>query len=165
MSANTFKFQLSDGSSVLVETADEVSGAPSESGVEAVPRFDRAAARLRPLAATLLEHVRGADPGKVTIGFSLKFDGNGEPIVAMGDADAVFRINLEWQRGGPPRPREDRPQGGHRRHHDDRRDRDRDDRRGDDYDRRGYDDRRGPPRRGPLPRGGPRRANYRKDWD
>ena len=122
MSANTFKFQLSDGSSVLVETADEVSPEPAESGVEVVPRFERAAARLRPLAATLLEQVRGADPGKVTIGFSLKFDGNGEPIVAMGGTDAVFRISLEWQRGGPPRPREDRPQGGHRRHHDDRRD-------------------------------------------
>ena len=154
MSAKTVKFLLSDGSTIHVETlAGEAE--PSEDaaagGMEIVPRFERAASRLQPLAGTLLEQVKAAEPGKVAIAFALKFDAAGEPVVAAGDEGAAFRITLEWQRGARPadrqgdrqrgRPFEDRRGGGGY-----------DDRRG------GYDDRRGPPRGG-----GPRRPGFRKD--
>ena len=175
MSAKTVKFLLSDGSTIHVETLACGAEPPEEAaagGMEVVPRFERAASRLQPLAGTLLEQVKAADPGKVAIAFALKFDAAGEPVVAAGDAGAVFRITLEWQRGGRPadrpgdrqrgRPFEDR-RGGHddrRGGYDDRRG-GYDDRRGGRDDRRGgYDDRRGPPRGG-----GPRRPGFRKDRD
>ncbi len=164
MSAKTVKFLLSDGSTIHVETADaaeEEGEDEAAGGVEIVPRFERAASRLQPLAGTLLEQVKAAEPGKVAIAFALKFDASGEPVVAAGDEGAAFRITLEWQRGARPpdrqgdrhkgRPFEDR-RGGY------------DDRRGGGggYDDRrgGYDDRRGPPRGG-----GPRRPGFRKDRD
>ncbi len=166
MTANTVKFLLSDGSTIHIETAagppdggDAVAG-----GVEVVPRFERAASRLQPLAATMLEQVKAADPGKVAIAFALKFDASGEPVVAAGDEGAAFRITLEWQRGG--RPADQRGDQRRGRSFDDRRgghDDRRDDRRGGGYDDRrgGYDDRRGPPRGG-----GPRRpGGYRRDRD
>lgn len=164
MSAKTVKFLLSDGSTIHIETLAgeaEEDGEGAVGGVEIVPRFERAASRLQPLAGTLLEQVKAADPGKVAIAFALKFDASGEPVVAAGDESAVFRITLEWQRGARPADRQgDRPRG---RPYDDRRGDDRrgsyDDRRGDDR-RGGYDDRRGPPRGG-----GPRRPGFRKDRD
>lgn len=152
MSAKTVKFLLSDGSTIHIETLAgeaEEDGEGAVGGVEIVPRFERAASRLQPLAGTLLEQVKAADPGKVAIAFALKFDASGEPVVAAGDEGAAFRITLEWQRGGRPADRQgDRPRG-----------RPYDDRRGDDR-RGGYDDRRGPPRGG-----GPRRPGFRKDRD
>ena len=168
MTAKTVKFLLSDGSTIHVETAGEAEEAEEAApgAVEVVPRFERAASRLQPLAGTLLEQVKAADPGKVAIAFALKFDAAGEPVVAAGDEGAAFRITLEWQRGGrPPERHGDRPRG---RPYDDRRGGDRDDRRGGYDDRRGgyddrrgggYDDRRGPPRGGGprRPGGGPRR--------
>ena len=166
MTAKTVKFLLSDGSTIHVETiAGEEDGAgdPAPGGVEIVPRFERAASRLQPLAGALLEQVKAAEPGKAAIAFALKFDASGEPVVAAGDEGAAFRITLEWQRGARPADRQgDRPRG---RPYDDRRG-DRDDRRGGYDDRRGgrddrrggYDDRRGPPRGG-----GPRRPGFRKD--
>ena len=151
MSAKTVKFLLSDGSTIHIETLAgeaEEDGEGAVGGVEIVPRFERAASRLQPLAGTLLEQVKAADPGKVAIAFALKFDASGEPVAA-GDESAVFRITLEWQRGARPADRQgDRPRG-----------RPYDDRRGDDR-RGGYDDRRGPPRGG-----GPRRPGFRKDRD
>ena len=169
MTAKTVKFLLSDGSTIHVETLageTEASEDAAPGAMEVVPRFERAASRLQPLAGTLLEQVKAADPGKVAIAFALKFDAAGEPVVAAGDEGAAFRITLEWQRGGRPADRE-RPRGGR---YDDRRGDDRrggyddrrggyDDRRGDDR-RGGYDDRRGPPRGG-----GPRRPGFRKDRD
>ena len=168
MTAKTLKFLLSDGSTIHVETlageAEEAEPAAS-GGVEVVPRFERAASRLQPLAGTLLEQVKAADPGKVAIAFALKFDAAGEPVVAAGDAGAAFRITLEWQRGGRPADRHgDRPRG---RPYDDRRGDDRrggyDDRRGGGYDDRrgGYDDRRGPPKGGGPRRPGPPRGRDR----
>ncbi len=159
MTAKTVKFLLSDGSTIHVETAGEAEEAEqaASGGVEVVPRFERAASRLQPLAGTLLEQVKAADPGKVAIAFALKFDAAGEPVVAAGDEGAAFRITLEWQRGGRPADRHgERPRGGR---YDDRRG---DDRRGGYDDRRGggYDDRRGPPRGG-----GPRRPGPRRDRD
>ena len=163
MTAKTVKFLLSDGSTIHVETAGEAEEAEqaASGGVEVVPRFERAASRLQPLAGTLLEQVKAADPGKVAIAFALKFDAAGEPVVAAGDEGAAFRITLEWQRGGRPADRHgERPRGGR---YDDRRGDDRrggyDDRRSDDR-RGGYDDRRGPPRGG-----GPRRPGPRRDRD
>ena len=167
MSAKTVKFLLSDGSTIHVETAGEREEGEDEAaaGVEIVPRFERAASRLQPLAGTLLEQVKAAEPGKVAIAFALKFDASGEPVVAAGDEGAAFRITLEWQRGPRPADRQgDRHKGrsfeDRRGGYDDRRG-DRDDRRGGYDDRRGgYDDRRGPPRGG-----GPRRPGFRKDRD
>lgn len=160
MSARTVKFLLSDGSTIHIETLAgeaEESGEGAAGGVEIVPRFERAASRLQPLAGTLLEQVKAADPGKVAIAFALKFDASGEPVVAAGDEGAAFRITLEWQRGGRPADRQGDRRGGR----DDRRDRGYDDRRGGYDDRRGgYDDRRGPPRGG-----GPRRPGFRRDRD
>ena len=159
MSSNTLKFLLSDGSTIHIETAGEepeASGDAAPGGVEIVPRFERAASRLQPLAGTLLEQVKRADPGKVAIAFALKFDASGEPVVAAGDEGAAFRITLEWQRGGRPADRQGERQKG--RPFDDRRG-GYDDRRGGYDDRRGgggYDDRRGPPRG---------RPGYRRDRD
>ena len=156
MSAKTVKFLLSDGSTIHVETlAGEDGGASAEAasgGVEIVPRFERAVSRLQPLAGTLLEQLKAADPGKTAVAFSLKFDAAGEPVVAAGDDGAAFRITLEWQRGARPADRQgERPKG-----------RSFEDRRGGYDDRRGgYDDRRGGPPRG----GGPRRPGFRKDRD
>lgn len=167
MSAKTVKFLLSDGSTIHVETMAgeaEVAEEAAPGSMEVVPRFERAASRLQPLAATMLEQVKAADPGKVAIGFALKFDAAGEPVVAAGDEGAVFRITLEWQRGGRPADRHGDRRGGR----DDRRDRGYDDRRGGYDDRRGgYDDRRGgyDDRRGPPRGGGPRRPGFRKDRD
>ena len=153
MTAKTVKFLLSDGSTIHVETLAGEAEPPDDAsagGMEIVPRFERAASRLQPLAGTLLEQVKAADPGKVAIAFALKFDAAGEPVVAAGDEGAVFRITLEWQRGARPADR----QG------DNRRGRPFEDRRGDDRRGGGYDDRRGPPRGG-----GPRRPGFRKDRD
>ncbi|MCY3673168.1 MAG: CU044_2847 family protein [Alphaproteobacteria bacterium] len=152
MTAKTVKFLLSDGSTIHVETLAGEAESPEDAaagGMEIVPRFERAVSRLQPLAGTLLEQVKAADPGKVAIAFALKFDAAGEPVVAAGDEGAAFRITLEWQRGARPPDR----QG------DNRRGRPFEDRRGDDR-RGGYDDRRGPPRGG-----GPRRPGFRKDRD
>lgn len=171
MTAKTVKFLLSDGSTIHVETAGEAEEAEEAApgSVEVVPRFERAASRLQPLAGTLLEQVKAADPGKVAIAFALKFDAAGEPVVAAGDEGTAFRITLEWQRGGRPTDqRGDRYKG---RSYDDRRGGDRDDRRGSYDDRRGgYDDRRGggyDDRRGPPRGGGPRRPGGppRRDRD
>ena len=161
MSAKTVKFLLSDGSTIHIETLAGEAEAAEEAapgGVEIVPRFERAASRLQPLAGTLLEQVKAADPGKVAIAFALKFDAAGEPVVAAGDEGAVFRITLEWQRGGRPADRQGDRRGGR----DDRRDRGYDDRRDRGYDDRrgGYDDRRGPPRGG-----GSKRPGFRRDRD
>ena len=153
MTAKTVKFLLSDGSTIHVETLAGEAEPPEDAaagGMEIVPRFERAVSRLQPLAGTLLEQVKAADPGKVAIAFALKFDAAGEPVVAAGDQGAVFRITLEWQRGARPPDR----QG------DNRRGRPFEDRRGDDRRGGGYDDRRGPPRGG-----GPRRPGFRKDRD
>ncbi len=176
MTANTVKFLLSDGSTIHIETAGEAEAAEEAApgSVEVVPRFERAASRLQPLAGTLLEQVKAAEPGKVAIAFALKFDASGEPVVAAGDEGTAFRITLEWQRGARPPDRQgDRFRG---RPYDDRRGGDRDDRRGDRDDRRGgyddrrgggYDDRRGPPRGGggPPRGGGSHRPGFRKDRD
>ena len=153
MSAKTVKFLLSDGSTIHVETLAGEAEPPEDAaagGMEIVPRFERAVSRLQPLAGTLLEQVKAADPGKVAIAFALKFDAAGEPVVAAGDEGTAFRITLEWQRGARPPDR----QG------DNRRGRPFEDRRGDDRRGGGYDDRRGPPRGG-----GPRRPGFRKDRD
>ncbi len=175
MTVNTVKFLLSDGSTIHVETAAGPSGEEADdsaAGVEIVPRFERAASRLQPLAQTMLEQVKSADPGKVAIAFALKFDASGEPVVAAGDDGAAFRITLEWQRGARAADQRDdrrrgRPFEGRGRDDyrgDDRRggydDRRGDDRRGDDR-RGGYDDRRGPPRGG----GSRRPGGYRRDRD
>ena len=152
MTAKTVKFLLSDGSTIHVETLAGEAEPPEDAaagGMEIVPRFERAVSRLQPLAGTLLEQVKAADPGKVAIAFALKFDAAGEPVVAAGNEGAAFRITLEWQRGARPADL----QG------DNRRGRPFEDRRGDDR-RGGYDDRRGPPRGG-----GPRRPGFRKDRD
>ena len=152
MSAKTVKFLLSDGSTIYVETVADGEAASDEaasSGVEIVPRFERAVSRLQPLASTLLQPLKAAEPGKTAIAFALKFDAAGEPVVAAGDEGAAFRITLEWQVGARSPDRQgERPRG-----------RPFEDRRG------GYDDRRGPPRGGPPRGGGPKRPGFRKDRD
>jgi Trypsin-co-occurring domain 1 len=101
------KMDLADGTSVLVEVADE---APAEVTrgrradelvTEAGGTLENALDQLGPVVKGVVARLREAAdwPDEVTVEFSIKLSADANVIIARTAGEANFRISMSWSRG------------------------------------------------------------------
>ncbi len=110
--ASFVEFQLDDGSTILVEAAEQdayqaglvksaLGDRVRETVVEAKISFDQAMNAVQHSAATLIEKVRSLSdpPDEVEITFGLKLSGDvGNFAIAKVGAESNYTVTLTWKR-------------------------------------------------------------------
>ena len=109
--ASYVKFELSDGTSVYIESTDIPRGnsglipRAAEVADQAGHSFDAAVAPLSKMAQAMLANFRSADdeaPSEVTINFGLKASGElGAMVVARVGNDINYNVTLRWHKDKP----------------------------------------------------------------
>ena len=102
------EFTLEDGSTILVESEETVSGGgpvvrgggPGDVIERAQLGFEAALGKIKPVAAAFIAKVRDiADaPEQVGIEFGIKLGAKTGAFIASADAEATFKVTLTWKR-------------------------------------------------------------------
>ena len=102
------EFPLDDGTTVLVETDDPLSGgAVVRGGVgpgamieRAETSFEAALGKIKPVATAFIAKVRDLTdaPEQVGIEFGIKLGAKAGAFIASADTEATFKVTMTWKR-------------------------------------------------------------------
>jgi hypothetical protein len=99
---------LDGGGTVDLEITDDTPAAVMRGGSpqivieRAVGTFESAVAKVKPVAAAVVEQFRDVAAGatSVKVKFGLKFNAAAGVIIASGGAEANFEVEVRWSQGG-----------------------------------------------------------------
>jgi Trypsin-co-occurring domain 1 len=99
--AEVVRFEVGDGSSVLVETEGDTFGVERVSRgadgiVEAGRRLEDALASVRDAARASLSVLRELSPDVVEVEFGIKLAGEVGALIAKASSEGHFRVKLSW---------------------------------------------------------------------
>jgi hypothetical protein len=95
------RFQLEDGSTVLVEAADDDFGVErvsraTDGVVEATERLEQALGSVRDAAKASIEALRTLSPQKVELEFGVKLNAEAGALIARTAAEGHFVVKVTW---------------------------------------------------------------------
>jgi Trypsin-co-occurring domain 1 len=95
------RFQLEDGSTVLVEAADDDFGVErvsraTDGVVEATERLEQALGSVRDAAKASIEALRTLSPQKVELEFGVKLNAEAGASIARTAAEGHFVVKVTW---------------------------------------------------------------------
>jgi len=98
------RYQVGDGSSVLVEVDEDTYGVEavsrtSEGVLEAGQRLESALASVRDAAQAALEAMSKLSPETVEVEFGIKLAGEAGALIAKASAEGHFTVRLSWSPG------------------------------------------------------------------
>jgi hypothetical protein len=101
--ATVVEMSLEDGSSILVEVADDEQRLERVGRLSSVVRdtaetLDEALRRVKPAVTTVLNQLRdlATPPDKVKIEFGVKLTAEAGVVIAKAATEANFKLSLEW---------------------------------------------------------------------
>ncbi|MEN3330877.1 MAG: hypothetical protein V7641_242 [Blastocatellia bacterium] len=100
------EFPLEDGSSMMVEVEDPVTGVPVRGAhpVEIAERakqtFEASLEKLKPAASAIITKLRelSDQPEQVAVEFGIKLSGAAGVVLASTGVEANFKVTLTWKR-------------------------------------------------------------------
>jgi hypothetical protein len=98
------RYQVGDGSSVLVEVDEDTYGveavsSTSDGVLEAGQRLEAALGSVRDAAQAALEAMSKLSPETVEVEFGIKLAGEAEALIAKASAEGHFTVRLSWSPG------------------------------------------------------------------
>jgi hypothetical protein len=98
------RYQVGEGSSVLVEVDEDTYGVEavsrtSEGVLEAGQRLESALGSVREAAQAALEAMSKLSPETVEVEFGIKLAGEGGALIAKASAEGHFTVRLSWSPG------------------------------------------------------------------
>jgi hypothetical protein len=108
--ATYMKFELEDGTTVFIETADTPKSAggliPSRSAAETAAQagisFEKAVDGVKKMAAAMMQQFQtgfSQQPSEIAINFGLKAAGElGSLVVSRGGVEANYNVSLRWSK-------------------------------------------------------------------
>ena len=95
------RYQVGDGSSVLVEVDEDTYGVEavsrrSEGVLEAGPRLEAALGSVRDAAQAALDAMSRLSPETVEVEFGIKLAGEAGALIAKTSAEGHFTVRLSW---------------------------------------------------------------------
>ncbi len=109
------RYQVGDGSSVLVEVDEDTYGVEavsrtSEGVLEAGQRLESVLAGVRDAAQAALDAMSKLSPETVEVEFGIKLAGEAGALIAKASAEGQFTVRLSWSPGSkPPDKKESEP--------------------------------------------------------
>lgn len=99
------RYQVGDGSSVLVEVDEDAYGVEavarnSDGVVDAGQRLESALASVRKAAQATLDALTKLSPETVEVEFGIKLAGEAGALIAKTSAEGHFTVRLSWSPGG-----------------------------------------------------------------
>jgi hypothetical protein len=99
------RYQVGDGSSVLVEVDEDTYGVEavsrtSDGVVEAGQRLESALASVREAAQATLDTLTKLSPKTVEVEFGIKLAGEAGALIAKTSAEGHFPVKLSWSPSG-----------------------------------------------------------------
>ncbi len=105
MMNKVFQFTLDNGSTVLIESQEEVqkegverAGVGSSIALKSNQTFEEAVSIIGPTSQSILNTLQSSNifPQEVQIEFGIKFDVKAGAIIASASTAANFKVNLKW---------------------------------------------------------------------
>ena len=102
--AEVMRYQVGDGSSVLVEVDEDTYGIENvarapEGVLEAGQRLEAALASVREAARAALDSLAKLSPETVEVEFGIKLAGEAGALIAKTSAEGHFTVRLSWSPG------------------------------------------------------------------
>ena len=99
------RYQVGDGSSVLVEVDEDTYGVEavsrtSDGVLEAGQRLESAMGSVRDAAQATLDAFKKLSPETVEVEFGIKLAGEAGALIAKASAEGHFTVRLTWSPGG-----------------------------------------------------------------
>jgi hypothetical protein len=97
------QFPLEEGGSIVVEVEDEQLSGPVPAAVpgdfagRARMSFEEAAAKLGPIARTVLDQVKDLGPQDVQVELGIKFSAEAGIILAKSSGEGSCKVTLSWK--------------------------------------------------------------------